>query len=75
MDTMKDYPILALIVRHGKLGGLVFVLAATAVALWAALPLGILPAVAIAALVAFAGSILAMSYVEIVRLITEMLLP
>ena len=75
MDAMKDYPTLGLIVRHGKAGGLLFVLVATAVALWAALPLGLLPAVVIAVLVAFAGGILVMSYVEIVRLITEMLLP
>lgn len=75
MDTMKDYPTLGLIVRYGKSGGLVFVLAAALIALWVALPLGVLPAVAIAVLVALAGGLVVMSYVEIVRLITEMLLP
>jgi hypothetical protein len=75
MDAMKDYPTLGLIVRHGKVGGVLFVLVAAIIALWIALPLGIVPAVAIAALVAFGGGILVMSYVEIVRLITEMMLP
>jgi hypothetical protein len=75
MDAMKDYPTLALIVRHGKAGGSVLVLAAAAIALWVALPLGLLPAVAIAVLVALVGGLVVMSYVEIVRLITEMLLP
>lgn len=75
MNAMKDYPTLGLIVRHGKMGGLFFVLAAAAIALWVALPLGVAPAVIIAILVAFAGGIVVMSYVEIVRLVTEMLLP
>lgn len=75
MDAMKDYPTLGLIVRYGKVGGALFVLAAAAIALWVAMPLGIVPAVIIALMVAFAGGIVVMSYVEIVRLITEMLLP
>lgn len=75
MDPMKEYPTLGLIVRHGKVGGLLFVFAATVLVLWLALPLGVVPAVAIAILAALAGGILVMSYVEIVRLITEMLLP
>lgn len=75
MDAMKDYPTLGLIVRYGKVGGTVFVLAAAVLALWIALPLGMVPALIVAVLVAFAGGIVVMSYVEIVRLITEMLLP
>jgi len=62
-------------VRYGRLGASTFVLVAAAVTLWVTLPLGVFPAVVISALVVFAGGILAMSYVEIVRLITEMLLP
>jgi hypothetical protein len=75
MDPMKDYPVLGLIVRYGKAGGSVFVFAAAVLALWVSLPLGVLPAVVIAVLLALAGGIIVMSYVEIVRLITEMLLP
>lgn len=70
-----DYPTLGLIVRHGKIGGPLFVLFVAAIALWVALPLGAIPAALIAVMVALAGGGLVMSYVEIVRLITEMLLP
>lgn len=75
MDPMKEYPTLGLIVRHGKVGGPFFVLVVAAVVLWVSLPLGVVPAALIAVLVALAGGVLVMSFVEIVRLITEMLLP
>lgn len=75
MDAMKDYPTLALIVRYGKAGGPVLVLAAAVIVLWAALPLGLAPAIALAVVVALVGWLVVMSFVEIVRLITEMLLP
>ena len=75
MNPMKDYPALGLIVRHGKVGGPLFVLLGAAIVLWVALPLGVIPAVLIAALATLAGGFLVMSFVEIVRLITEMLLP
>ena len=72
---MDDYPILRMIVRHGAAG----VVAATAIVLvlvagighaligWLALP--------VAVLAALATYVLGRSYVELVRLITEMLLP
>lgn len=75
MDAMKQYPTLGMIVRHGKVGGLVFVIAITALTFWFALPWGLLAASLTTVVVCFASGFIVFSYIEIVRLITDMLLP
>lgn len=72
---MKDYPVLHLIVRHGSMGAtLASIIVVALVALAGMQSLGWL----VAPVALFAGAmtyVLGKSYAELVRLITEMLLP
>jgi hypothetical protein len=72
---MEKYPVLALIVRYGTPIAVALAVVAAILVLWIGFPL-IGWASAVLAIVA--GGVLllvALSYVELVRLITEMLLP
>jgi len=72
---MNDYPILRLIVRYGGVGAAVMSIVVFALVAWLGYPaLGAL-AIVLGALVAVVVYILAKSYAELVRIITEMLLP
>ena len=72
---MNDYPMLRLIVRHGNLGCLgLAVLVFAAIAWLGHSALGGLATV-LGALTGIVMFIVGRSYVELVRLITEMLLP
>jgi len=72
---MHDYPILRLIVRYGGIGATVMSVVVFALVAWLGYAaLGGL-AIVLGALVAVVVYILAKSYAELVRIITEMLLP
>ncbi len=72
---MNDYPVLRLIVRYGTAGAIALSLAVFAVIAWLGYEtLGVL-AIVLAALVGVVTFVVAKSYAELVRIITEMLLP
>jgi len=72
---MNDYPMLHLLMRWGKLSAACLALAVLAIDLWAALSTGQWLWVVAGAVVAVVGYALAMSYVELIRVIVDMLLP
>ncbi len=72
---MNDYPVLRLIVRHGAAGSIALgVIVFASIAYFGYPALGSL-AIALGALVGVVLFILGKSYAELVRIITEMLLP
>jgi hypothetical protein len=72
---MNDYPMLRLIVRYGSQGCIALAVLAFAAIAWLAYPtLGGL-AIVVGALTGIVVFIVCRSYVELVRLITDMLLP
>ena len=72
---MNDYPMLHFLMRYGKPGAAGLAVAVAAVGLWAALSSGIWVWALVGFVVAAIGYALALSYVELVRLIVDMLLP
>jgi fumarate reductase flavoprotein subunit len=74
-DRLADYPMLRGVVRHGKAGGITLsVLAATSV-LWLCWPALENWAILVAVAAGLVTGVVAQSFVELVRLITDMLLP
>jgi hydrogenase/urease accessory protein HupE len=72
---MNDYPMLHFLMRWGKLAAACLALAVTAVGLWGALSSGQWLWAVAGTVVAVVGYALAMSYVELIRVIVDMLLP
>jgi hypothetical protein len=72
---MKDYPMLQLIMRFGSIAAALLAAIVVAAAIWAAVATGNWLWAAAGVVAAGAGYCLAVSYVELVRLITDMLLP
>jgi hypothetical protein len=72
---MNDYPMLHFLMRWGKLAAAGLALAVLAAGLWAALSSGQWLWAVAGAVVAAVGYALAMSYVELIRVIVDMLLP
>ena len=72
---MNDYPMLHFLMRWGKLAAACLALAVLAAGLWAAISSGQWFWAASGLLVAIVGYGLALSYVELVRVIVDMLLP
>jgi hydrogenase/urease accessory protein HupE len=72
---MNDYPMLHFLMRWGKLGAACLALAVLAAGLWGALSSGQWLWAVAGAAVAVVGYGLALSYVELVRVIVDMLLP
>jgi hydrogenase/urease accessory protein HupE len=72
---MNDYPMLHFLMRWGKLAAACLALAVLAAGLWAALNSGQWLWAVTGAAVAAVGYALAMSYVELIRVIVDMLLP
>lgn len=72
---MNDYPMLHFLMRWGKLAAACLALAVLAVGLWVALSSGQWLWAVVGAAVAVVGYALAMSYVELIRVIVDMLLP
>jgi len=72
---MTDYPMLHFLMRWGKLAAAGLAAAVLAAGLWAAISSGQWPWAVAGAAVAVVGYGLALSYVELVRVIVDMLLP
>ena len=72
---MNDYPMLHFLMRWGKLAAAGLALAVLAAGLWGALSSGQWLWAVAGAGVAVVGYALAMSYVELIRVIVDMLLP
>jgi hydrogenase/urease accessory protein HupE len=72
---MNDYPMLHFLMRWGKLAAACLALGVLAAGLWAALSSGQWLWAVAGAAVAVVGYALAMSYVELIRVIVDMLLP
>jgi hypothetical protein len=72
---MNDYPMLHFLMRWGKLASVCLGLAVLAAGLWAALSSGQWLWAVAGAAIAVVGYALAMSYVELIRVIVDMLLP
>jgi hydrogenase/urease accessory protein HupE len=72
---MNDYPMLHFLMRWGKLAAAYLALAVLATGLWAAFSTGHWLWAVAGAVVAVVGYGLAMSYVELIRVIVDMLLP
>jgi len=72
---MNDYPMLHFLMRWGKLAAAGLAVAVFAAGLWAAAGSGQWLWAAAGAVVAVVGYGLALSYVELVRVIVDMLLP
>jgi ABC-type uncharacterized transport system permease subunit len=72
---MNDYPMLHFLMRWGKLAAAALAVAVFAAGLWAAVSSGQWLWGAAGAVVAVVGYGLALSYVELVRVIVDMLLP
>jgi hydrogenase/urease accessory protein HupE len=72
---MNDYPMLHFLMRWGKLAAACLALAVLAAGLWAALNTGQWLWAVAGVAVAVVGYALAMSYVELIRVIVDMLLP
>ena len=72
---MNDYPMLHFLMRWGKLAAACLALAVLATGLWAALSGGHWLWAVAGAAAAVVGYALAMSYVVLIRVIVDMLLP
>jgi hypothetical protein len=72
---MNDYPMLHFLMRWGKLAAAGLALAVLAAGLWAALGSGQWLWAIAGVVVAGVGYALALSYVELIRVIVDMLLP
>jgi len=72
---MNDYPMLHFLMRWGKLASACLALAVLAAGFWGALSSGQWLWGVAGAVVAVVGYALAMSYVELIRVIVDMLLP
>jgi hypothetical protein len=72
---MNDYPMLHFLMRWGKLAAACLAAAVLAAGLWVAAGSGQWLWAAAGAVVAVVGYGLALSYVELVRVIVDMLLP
>ena len=72
---MNDYPMLHFLMRWGKLAAAGLALSVLIVGLWAAISSGQWLWAAAGVAVAVVGYGLALSYVELVRVIVDMLLP
>jgi hydrogenase/urease accessory protein HupE len=72
---MNDYPMLHFLMRWGKLAAACLALAVLAAGLWGALSNGQWLWAVAGVVVAVVGYALAMSYVELIRVIVDMLLP
>jgi hypothetical protein len=72
---MNDYPMLHFLMRWGKLASACLALAILAAGLWVALSSGQWLWAVAGAVVAGVSYALAMSYVELIRVIVDMLLP
>jgi hypothetical protein len=72
---MNDYPMLHFLLRWGKLGAAILAGAVVVAGLWAAAVSGTWLWALIGVLAAAIGYALALSYVELVKLIVDMLLP
>jgi hypothetical protein len=72
---MNDYPMLHFLMRWGKLAAACLALAVLAAGLWGALSSGQWLWVVAGAVAAAVGYALALSYVELIRVIVDMLLP
>jgi len=72
---MNDYPMLHFLMRWGKLASACLALAVLAAGLWGALSTGQWLWFVAGAVVAAVGYALALSYVELIRVIVDMLLP
>jgi hypothetical protein len=72
---MNDYPMLHFLMRWGKLASACLALAVLAGGLWGAVSSGQWLWALAGAVVAVVGYALAMSYVELIRVIVDMLLP
>ena len=72
---MNDYPMLHFLMRWGKLAAACLALAALGAGLWAALTSGQWLWAVAGVVIAVVGYALAMSYVELIRVIVDMLLP
>jgi len=72
---MNDYPMLHFLMRWGKLASVCLALMVLTAGLWGALSTGQWPWAVAGVVVAVVGYALAMSYVELIRVIVDMLLP
>ena len=72
---MNDYPMLHFLMRWGKLAAACLAAAVLVIGLWAAISSGQWLWAVAGVAVAVVGYGLALSYVELVRLIVDMLLP
>ena len=72
---MNDYPMLHFLMRWGKLAAACLAAAVLVIALWAAISSGQWLWAVAGVAVAVVGYGLALSYVELVRVIVDMLLP
>ena len=74
-DRLAAYPMLRGVVRYGKAGGIAISVAAAALVLWLLWPVLENWAIPIAAAAGLLAGVVALSFVELVRLITDLLLP
>jgi hypothetical protein len=72
---MKNYPMLQLIMRWGTIMAALVAAIVAAAGMWVAVATGSWLWAAAGVVLAGAGYCLAVSYVELIRLITDMLLP
>jgi hypothetical protein len=72
---MDKYPVLAFIVRYGTPVAIALAVVAAALTLWIGFPLIGWASIIVAVVAGGVLLLVALSYVELVRLITEMLLP
>jgi hypothetical protein len=72
---MDRYPVLAFIVRYGMPVAIALAVVAAALTLWIGFPLIGWASIIVAVVAGGVLLLVALSYVELVRLITEMLLP
>ena len=74
-DRLAAYPMLRGVVRYGKAGGIAISIAVAALVLWLLWPGLENWAIPIAAAAGLLAGVVALSFVELVRLITDLLLP
>jgi len=72
---MNDYPMLHFLMRWGKLAAAVLAIGVLATGIWCAVTTGHWAWAVGGAVVAVVGYAVALSYVELVRVIVDMLLP
>jgi hypothetical protein len=72
---MNDYPMLHFLMRWGKVAAACLALAVLAAGLWGTVSSGQWRWAVAGAAIAAVGYVLAMSYVELIRVIVDMLLP